>query len=357
MYLYESLSRLAQVVYVGPVNPGYDYPAKFRSKFNRLVGWPGSFHYFSKRRLDQIAKLLADRISSDADCNLFFGNTPWIHCDLGLPYFVYTDCSFPTYLKAYHDPSSFSEPDVERIRATEQSWLHRAEAVFVAAKWSADALRDAYGLPESKVIAVGMGGALSVPQEDIYETGADLVFIGYDFDSKGGQLCFDAMKLVAEQIPEVRLIVIGGPPDDAIIGHDKVKYLGVLSKNIESELKQYQSVLAESFLLICPSLNDIGSACIFEAGYYGCPAIAPRRYCYVDQVKDQISGTLVDLPLTAEKFAHCILDLFRDKERYRQMRVNARAHALQNFTWDGVAKGILREITEKLAAHETRIPA
>jgi len=53
--------------------------------------------------------------------------------------------------------------------------------------------------------------------------------------------------------------------------------------------------------------------------------------------------------LPREKFSECILALFRDNERYLKMRASARAHALSHFTWDGVAREMVREITRRLA--------
>lgn len=355
--LFEALADLAEVSYVGPINPGNDYLAKVPSKVARTFRRPGAFHFFSKRRLDWVAAILRSKVSCSVDCNFFFGNTPWIHYQSPIPYFVYTDCAFDTYLKAYHEESMFAASDLARIRSTEAEWLNRAESVFVATAWGARALRDAYGLPEAKVKAAGMGGAISIPPADIYEYGTDLLFIAYDFESKGGLTCFAALKLLQERIPNVRLIVVGGRPPVEVLNHPKVMYMGMLNKNVPSEFMKYRSLLEEAFLLVHPSTADIGSAAILEAAYHGCPALAPNRFCYSDQVLHQVSGFLIDLPLKAEKFADYALSLYQDPTKYRAMRSAARSHALRDFTWEGVAGKINWEIKQRLTVVEGRAVA
>lgn len=354
--LYEEMAARADVTYTGPVNPPSDLIAKIPSKIARTLHARGSFPFFSRRRLDRIARETRDKAPRTADCDFFFGSTPWVHTTPSRPYFTYTDCSFLTYMHAYHDLRRFVTADIDRIVDAEKKWMQASSGVFIATSWAADAVAEAYDLDDDKVKVVGMGGATTIPSADRYDGGRDLVFIAYDFEKKGGQICVDAYRLLKQSIPRLRLIVIGGKPDAAAIGDDPdIVCTGLLNKDNPADAAKYDAILEKAFLLIHPSMADIGSAAILEAAYRGCPALAPRRFCYTDQVVDGITGLLFEPPLNAAAFSEAIAALDSDLGRYQKMRADARRVSLERFTWAAVADEILNQIRERL--HSSRSAA
>ena len=83
---------------------------------------------------------------------------------------------------------------------------------------------------------------------------------------------------------------------------------------------------------------------ISEAGYFGCPAIAPRSFGIPELTHDGVTGFLIDLPLQAEKFAERIIQLATDRAMYLEMRKSARTNAVETQTWPAVGERIAREM-------------
>ncbi len=351
--IHEQLAERFDVMSVGPINPDNDYAAKLVSKFRRMNGRPGSFHFFSSRRLKKIAKLVDRDADKTADCDFFHGQTPWILYKSKRPYFVYTDACFSTYVDVYHDRAKFISADLTRICASEARWLSRATRVFFGTRWALERAVADYQIPRSNLSRVGAGGSMTPPNIDRYAGGMNFLFIALDFERKGGRICVEAFGMVRTQFPDASLTIIGGRPPDAILDLPGVYYEGFLRKSETAELGELEALYSNAFALILPTSSDIQPLVISEAGYYGCPSIAARSFGIPELVEDGVTGFLIDTPLTALAFADRMLWLCSDKDKYLTMRQAARSDATQNLTWQVVGNRIAAEMKAALSGNES----
>jgi glycosyltransferase involved in cell wall biosynthesis len=346
--LHTELRKHFDVNFVGPINPGSDFPAKTVSKLRRKSGLAGSFHFFSERRLRKIAGLIEKEAEPNADVDFFHGSTPWILYESPRPYFVYVDTCFSTYVNVYHNARNFLEADLERIFQAEAHWLARAAGVFFGTQWALQQVVTDYGLPRANMNAVGAAGSISIPESDKYDGSMNLLFIAFDFDKKGGPICVEAFRKVKEQFPEAELTIVGGRPSAEMLELPGVSYEGFLSKSVASELNQLEHLYATAFALVHPTTSDIQPLVISEAGYFGCPSIAPRSFGIPDLIEDGVTGYLIDLPLTGDAFAKRILDLCDDATKYSAMRTAVREHSLATQTWPAIGERIAGQVIQSL---------
>ncbi len=342
--IHEQLAEKFDVKFVGPINPGNDYPAKVISKLQRINGRAGAFHFFSPHRLKKIAKLVDQDVDKTADCDFFHGQTPWILYDSERPYFAYTDACFSTYVDVYHDRAKFLSADLKRICDSEARWLSRAARVFFGTRWALERAVADYQIPRSNLSAVGTGGSMTPPDSDRYPGGMNFLFIALDFERKGGRICAEAFGKLRAQFPDARLTIVGERPPDAILNLPGVHYVGLLRKSATAEIGKLEALYANAFALIHPTSADIQPLVISEAGNYGCPSIAARSFGIPELVEDGITGFLIDTPLAAEAFADRMLELCSDKSKYLSMRLAVRTHATQNLTWQAVGNRIVAEM-------------
>jgi glycosyltransferase involved in cell wall biosynthesis len=354
--IHQQLSTTFDTVFVGPIDPDPDYPAKLRSKLQRLKGNPGSFHFFSDRRLSKIAKLVGQKLDPSADCNFFHGATPWIHFRSSRPYFLYLDTCFSTYLDVYHERSQFLDDDVRRICAQEGEWLSEAAGVFFGTQWALNEAVAAYGLPTRNLRAVGAAGSMSPPLEDRYQGGLNFLFIALDFEKKGGFLAAEAFARFSESNPGASLAVVGQRPLEKILEIPGVSYAGFLNKSEAKDLERLESLLAHSFALIHPTSSDIQPLVICEAAYFGCPAIAANSFGIPELIINGRTGYVVDTPLTVEPFVKRMHEMAGNEELYMAMRGSARHHALNHLTWDIVGGRVTREIYRALGTADRISP-
>ena len=340
--IYNQLNRKFSTYYNGPINPPMIYSEKLVSKLLRLVGLRGNFAFYSDKRLRKINESIKEYY--DSDYNFFFGQTPWISYNSPKKYGVYMDADFLTYLDIYSNLSDFKPKDINRIVKMEEAWLQNAEHIFVGSQWTWDRMSESYDLEEDKKIILYTGGNIDLPKEDKYNGSLDLVFISLDFEKKGGYICVEAFMKVKETFPSLRLIILGQRPPQEIIELDGIMYGGFLRKNNPDELNKFIGILENAFLLVHPTKMDTMGAVLIEAGYFGCPSIAPARFGIPELVINNLSGYVIQSPFTALDFAGKIKYLLSNEEIYFKMRQNAWNHTRSNLTWDIIGNKIYNTI-------------
>lgn len=346
--LFEGLSRSFNTTYVGPISPTSDYRAKIISKLRRASGHPGSFHFFSMRRLRAIAREVKRKANEPAAYDFFHGITPWILYQSPRPYGAYLDACFSTYIDIYHSRSNFLEQDIQRICNIEAARIESAAHVFFSTQWALDETVKAYNVPRDNLLVAGIAGNSPVPVSDNYRGGKSFLFIALDFERKGGMVCWRAFQQVKASHPDAELIILGERPPDHVLASPGVAYKGNLRKTIPAELAQFQSILSTSFALVHPTTMDTNPMVVIEAGYHGCPAIAPRRFGIPEIILDGRTGVLVDLPIAENAFAAAMFALLNDPGRYHRMRTDAKDFASSTHSWETVVKRICSSISASL---------
>jgi phosphatidylinositol alpha-mannosyltransferase len=127
---------------------------------------------------------------------------------------------------------------------------------------------------------------------------------------------------------------------------DGIDVLGLLSQ------EQLTEELLSAKAVIAPSLG-MESFGMVLARAYGCalPVVASDIPGYRDVVTPQ-TGLLVS-PGDASALAGAVVELLADEPRRRTLGANARAIAIQRYSWDAIARRLL-EIYERVAHGEVR---
>lgn len=352
--LFLNLSEHFEINYTGPISPPSDYPAKFVSKLKRIAGRQGAFHFFSRRRLLRIADEILELADPAADYDFFHGQTPWIEYKSPRPYGVYIDACFATYLDIYHSQSRFLESDIKRICDLEARWLSNARNVFFGSKWAMEETLRIYSIPKSPCQVVGIAGNVPIPKADAYANELNFLFIALDFERKGGRLCFEAFNRVRQEFPSARLIILGEKPPGDVLATPHVSYAGYLRKTIAAEFELLQEFFMRAFALVHPTSMDTMGMVLIEAGYFGCPAIAPRSFGIPELVMDGITGLLIEPPPSIDAIAESMLRLCRNPELYSRMRKAVKEHTSTMLTWNAVVDRIAKSIHESSGAKKKK---
>lgn len=337
--VYKELIRYFEANYVGPVSPDVLLTEKILSKVRRVFGLRGNFYYYSDSRLERIRRLVTDK-AKEANFNFFFGQTPWVLCNLNQPYFVYMDADFKTYLDVFSSPREFLKRDVARIQDLEKKWLQGAARIFVGSQWAWDQMKENYELCESKKKVVLLGGNMPIPNQDLFGGKLNFLFISLDFKGKGGHICFEVFRKIKSRFNEAELFIVGEKPPKNILEFKGVNYVGILNKNTEKDRETFINIMSESFFLIHPTKMDTMGAVIVEAGYYGCPAIAPRSFGIPELIIDNETGFLTDLPHDVDIYYQKIVRMIEDRSAYLEMRRKVRQLNAVERTYDRMGKDI-----------------
>jgi glycosyltransferase involved in cell wall biosynthesis len=333
-----------QLHYTGPIRPGEDYATKLVSKAWRLLGLRGQFSAYSPRRLRAYARQVKAQALPTARADFFHGATPWAACRPARPYFAYIDACFHTYLQCYHNSGEWEPCDLERIYRWEANWLNGAKKIFVSSGWAAEAAGRAYELEGDNLQVVGLGGAIAAPARDTFVNGRRFLAVMTDFHRKGGLICVEAFNRVRSVFPEATLTIVGGPLPPEVLATPGLEYAGFLKKSTPEGLAGLVELFASAFALVLPSKAETTPIIIVEAGYFGCPVIAPRSFGIPEMVIDSETGLLISGEPNAANISDAMLQLCQAGSKYFSMRVATRQHCLDNLVWERVVQRMVSSI-------------
>jgi len=241
----------------------------------------------------------------------------------GVPHFLYTD---HTYLanRRYPRPKPML-PVPDAWREMERELYRGANCNFVSSRFAAESLREDYGIPEPRVEVVHSGANVSRLGAEGARSGNVILFVGVDWERKGGPELVEAFREVRRNVPAAELWIVGCSPG---VSEPGVKILGRVEPSRVAEY--YRD--ADVFCL--PSRMDPSASVLAEAASYGLPVVATRVGGNIERVEDGVSGFLCgegELPRR-------LVELLKSPEMRRRFGDAGRRLVRERFTWEAVCR-------------------
>lgn len=214
--------------------------------------------------------------------------------------------------------------------ALERDVYQHAQYCFTWSEFTRQSFIQDYGVAPERVVAVGgganfMAGDLSQKRYDTRTA----VFVGYEFERKGGFYLLEAWKQVQQQLPDAKLYIIG-PRKPLAEPMPGVHWLG----RIENR-EELRGRLLESTLFVMPSLFEPYGHAFTEAMGMGLPVVAANHCAMPEIVHDNVSGLLVP-PREVQPLAEALIRLLADPALAQQMGHAANRDIQHAGTWDDV---------------------
>ncbi|MHC4743638.1 MAG: glycosyltransferase family 4 protein [Planctomycetota bacterium] len=241
----------------------------------------------------------------------------------------------------------------EAIEA-QRAIFESCQAVFVNSNWTKDSIANDYNIDADKINVVGVGVSLPLHSRPRRKPRShNIVFIGRQWNRKGGPILLDALSLVRKKFDDATLTVIGCNPR---VKDENVKVLGVLDKKHQAEEKVIEQALSDAGVLCVPSVFEPYGICFLEAQLYGIPPITFTGEGRADAIKNGQTGILLE-ERSAEAVSEAIIDLFSNPEKAERMGRAGHEYVTNNLTWDHVAARVLEVIESRFAGRPNPIPA
>jgi glycosyltransferase involved in cell wall biosynthesis len=346
--LFNEISKYFDVELLSGISPPILLREKIISKAKRLLNRRGDFFFFSRKRLSTISSIVKTRVDQSADVDFFFGATPWIDYHPNRPYAIYLDATFKTYLEIFLKKQQFDLDDVERICQKESVFIKQASWVFWGSKWALYEGAGQYGFEpkiNDKDLIINIGGNLPIPKAIVISPSNEVVllFISLNFEMKGGFVCFDAFKKLKSKFQNIKLKIIGQQPPQEVLNYSGVVYLGHLKKENLEHMSKFTAALETANFLVHPTKMDTVGAVIIEAGFYGCPSIAPRMFGIPDLIDNGKTGYLMD-QTDSETIVRIVSQALSDLKAYQQMRKACFDFFTSNLSWEVIGAKTARFI-------------
>jgi glycosyltransferase involved in cell wall biosynthesis len=203
----------------------------------------------------------------------------------------------------------------------------RSDAQIPLSRWAADILVEGAGLPRDRVVPIHVGLDLeSWPYRQ--HTSHDparrlkLLFVGGDFERKGGALLLQVFRERFADTAELHLVTQGAPA--VLPAHVQVH------KDLTPNDPRLAALYRDCDVFVLPTTADLSSWVALEAMASGCPVIATPVAGIVDIVIDRQTGLLVPVG-DAAALATAIATLLDDAGLRARLGASGRRHVEAHF--------------------------
>jgi glycosyltransferase involved in cell wall biosynthesis len=253
----------------------------------------------------------------------------------GLPHFVYTDNTMLANLQ-YEAARKADLPVTDQWIAQERRLYQNARACFVMSHNVARSLIEDYGCDPHRVVRAysGRNVTVRVKAENNYDQ-KNILFVGVDWERKGGPELLAAFRLVRERIPDATLTIVGCSPQIEEPG------CHIMGRVAPSGLSRYY---AAASVFCMPTRQEPFGIVFVEAMTHRLPIVATEVGAIPDFVSNGDNGFRVS-PGDTQGLARALILLLSNPTLCRQM--GERSHdASKIYTWDNVA-AIMRTVIQR----------
>ncbi|AKB69080.1 glycosyltransferase family 4 protein [Methanosarcina mazei] len=311
--------------------PGFN---KYIKPFNEIYHGETSYYrfrtnYYFVERTKAAERILKER-TDEYDVILQTGWIPAILEQKQIPRCIYTDYTMKLSEKEFPQWSTFlSDKDKNKWIQMETKSYKNANAIFTSSEHTRKSIIYDYGVHKEKVLTVYEGTDIEkIPDIDKKYDYNIILFVGVDFERKGGYILLNAFKKIREEIKDARLIIIGSRP--------KINIEGVEVKGFVSYIeKMHYFSIASVFTM--PSFAEPFGLVFLEAMAHKIPCIGTNVCAMPEIIQDFETGYLVE-PNNSEELADRVISILKDHELARKMGTNGRKRVEELFTWEKVVK-------------------
>ena len=292
----------------------------------------GYAKHFSKQLERELLKRKVDM--------LFVPSAPQLiaYCKTDLPVVYLTDATFFQLQGYYPFFKDIAKYNIDQGIALDKLVFEKSTHCMLASEWTKRSAIHDYGIGENRISVVPLGANLDIlPGEEELQkeknTTCQLLFLGVEWERKGGQIALDTYKILKEKGIPVHLTIIGCVPPVAI-NDTGITNIPFINKHNKEEAAQLYNIILNSHFLLLPTRAECAGVVFCEASAFGIPSITTNTGGVSTYVEDGVNGYALPLAANADEYAKLIHDLFTNDERYQRLCISSRKKYEEVLNWD-----------------------
>jgi glycosyltransferase involved in cell wall biosynthesis len=341
-YMVQSLQKhCGDVLCSGPMKLQEHLPGKALNKGTSLI--------FKKRFPYDVSFLLARRYAQTATCYLQNNpsdvivaprgtvNTAFLQTDI--PLVLVEDATFALLHNYYPHYSNLLPRSIAEAHTITSQAFQRASMLIFSSTWAAQSAIKDYSINAEKVHVIPFGANIEQapdPQSVIAKPRSShckLLFVGVDWERKGGDIAFETLLSLEKQGIAAELIICGCRPP-RVITHKSLKVIPHLNSNDPRQRKALAELYAQADFLLLPTRCDC-TPCVFcEANAFGLPVITTNTGGVTCVIKDGINGFALPYNARGEVYGEVIAHTYHNTQLYTELRRTSRAMFDTYLNWD-----------------------
>jgi glycosyltransferase involved in cell wall biosynthesis len=311
-----------------------------------IVAQPHALRLFALRTpylFRKVRQLIRERIAPQAgECRFTFQTQSIFDASVpGIPHFVFTD---HTHLANLRYPA-FRREDLfpPRWTSLEREIYQHARHIFVMSEHVRDSLCEDYGVEGERVTTVYGGSNVDPSPVALDNAGygnRTVVFVGVEWDRKGGPILAEAFSRLRQDLPDARLIVIGCRPNL------RQPWCEEVGKVPREEVKRH---LVRGSVFCLPTRIEPFGIAVLEAFYHRLPAVVSKVGAMPTLVRHGESGLVVP-PDDPAALAVALRELLVNPEKCRRFGEAGLRDVSERYSWPIVGEKIRAGIERALAS-------
>jgi glycosyltransferase involved in cell wall biosynthesis len=265
-----------------------------------------------------------------------------------IPIIYITDTTFAAMIDYYSPFLSLFNKSKQWGIDIERRTIENSSFIVYSSDWVVDSAVNIYDCPKDKFELIPFGANIKNPasEEEIIELRRrkiekiKLLWVGVEWERKGGQIAYDTMVEMNNRGYESELIVCGvtlrikNP-------HKGLRCEGFLDKNNPAEDERLQEIYKKANVFIMPTKQECAGIVFSEASAYGMPILTYDTGGVSNYVENGSNGYRLPLSASSSDFADKLEEIISTPELYSQMSINAfnkYVTELNRNTWMSVVK-------------------
>lgn len=262
------------------------------------------------------------------------------------PYVLHTDNVYLLSERHYKPWAPLHGQDRAEWLRHERIVYQNAAFLFPRTEFLRRAMIEDYNCDPERVITVGYGANFIAPSIVGHRYDKQVaLFVGFDFERKGGPELLQAWSEVRRWLPNAQLWIAGPRhPSRQLPG---VHWLGrVTDRQKLAQLYQAATVF------VMPSRFDPSPGVYLEAMGHGIACIGADRGAIPEIIKPGVTGRLISNGNT-DALAETLIELLSDPAEAERLGQAAYSEIQRSFTWDVVVARMAPYVEQAVAEHST----
>jgi glycosyltransferase involved in cell wall biosynthesis len=353
--------HVGEVIYLGPddsfLTRAVERAGQVLNRFSHVAlgrHISSDHHRILSKRLAYVFDLRV----AQSGCDVLFAPTASVeiaYLSTNIPIIYYPDMSWADIVDYYPGCSSlfeFARAEGEHI---ECAAIDKASALIYPSAWAVRTAIEHYKADPRKVHRIPYGA--NFEKEDLpsresalrhsLEEGVTLLWLGIDWQRKGGAIAFDCLLELLSRGVDARLVVCGCVPPQRY-NHPKVEVIPFLNKRDPAQRKQLGQLFLDANFFLFPTAADATPIVLCEASAHGLPSLVRDTGGVGGAVTDDENGYLLPPDAKGKSYADKLLEIIQDRSVYQALvRTSYRAYE-EKLNWDAWGRAV-RPIFEQVA--------
>ena len=311
--------------------------------------WTARYHLGAEgfRRRSRAARELLAWYDGEVDAVLQIGATFDALTHTGLPGFMYCDSNAALFGRdaPAGDVAALRPAEQEAVVSREREVYTAARTVFAMSEYLRQSFLNDFGVRTDAVRTVFAGANLDLeslpPLRTAREGPPTILFVGKQWERKGGPLLLEAFRRVRRAVPDARLLVVGCTP--AIAEAAGVEVLGPVAKHAPNGQNRLSTLYQSADVFCMPSRFEPFGVVFVEAMLHGLPCVGSDRCAIPEIIAHGETGWVVPGD-DVTRLGDTLVAALARSDTLAPMRFRCRERALRLFTWERVADRIVTTI-------------